>query len=160
HDEAEKRGLPNLRTCIEALPQLTSPDVVAIFEKYGVLSPRELQSRQDIYAEQYVKTIITEAKLMVEIARTSLFPAAVRYQSQLATTCTNLKQLGYTFDTDTLDEITKLVKAIQDGATALDKSLAHHGGGLLDEAKHYSHQVVPNMLKVREFADKLEGLVA
>ena len=49
---------------------------------------------------------------------------------------------------------------MQDSAASLDKSLAHHGGGLLDEAKHYSHHVVPGMLKVREFADKLEGLVA
>jgi glutamine synthetase len=160
HDEAEKRGLPNLKTCIEALPQLTNPEVVAIFEKYGVLSPRELQSRQDIYAEQYVKTILTEAKLMVEIARTSIFPAAVRYQSQLAAACTNLKQLGYTFDTDTLDEVTKLVKLLQDGANALDKTLAHHGGGPLEEAAHCCHQILPAMAKVREAADKLEGLVA
>ena len=160
HDEAEKRGLPNLKTCIEALPQLTSPDVLAIFEKYGVLSPRELQSRQDIYAEQYVKTILTEAKLMVEIARTSIFPAAVRYQSQLASACTNLKQLGYTFDTDTLDEVTKLVKLLQDGATALEKTLAHHSSGVLEEARHCCHQILPAMMKVRDAADKLEGLVA
>jgi glutamine synthetase len=89
-----------------------------------------------------------------------IFPAAVRYQNELATTCTNLKQLGYTFDTDTLDEITKLVKGLQDSTTALEKSLAHHGGGLLDEAKHFCHSVLPAMLKVREFADKLEGYVA
>jgi glutamine synthetase len=108
-----------------------------------------------------VKTVSTEAKLVVEIARTMIFPAAVRYQNELATTCTNLKQLGYTFDTDTLDEITRLVKGLQDSTTALEKSLAHHGGsGLLDEAKHYCHQVLPGMNKVREFADKLEGLVA
>jgi len=160
HEEAEKRGLPNMKTCVDALPVLAAPDVVQLLDKYGVLSPRELQSRHDIYFEQYVKTVGTEAKLVVEIARTMIFPAAVRYQNELAMTCTNLKQLGYTFDTDTLDEITKLVKALQDNTNALDKSLAHHGGGLVDEAKHYSHHVVPNMLKVREVADKLEGLVA
>jgi glutamine synthetase len=160
HSEAEKRGLPNLKSCVDALPVLAAPEVSELLNKYGVLSPRELQSRHDIYLEQYIKTVGTEAKLVVEVARTMIFPAAVRFQNELATTCTNLKQLGYTFDTDTLDEITKLVKGLQDSATALDKSLAHHGGGLLDEAKHYSHQVVPNMLKVREFADKLEGLVA
>jgi glutamine synthetase len=160
HEEAEKRGLPNFRTCVDALPQLTSPDVIAMFEKYGVLTARETQSRQDIYLEQYVKTVLTEAKLTVEMARTSIFPAAVRYQSQLAATCTNLKQLGYTFDTDTLDEITKLVKGIQDGATALEKTLAHHSSGVLEEAKHCCHSVLPAMLKVREAADKLEGLVA
>jgi len=160
HEEAEKRGLPNLKTCVDAIPVLNSPEVVTLLDKYGVLSPRETQSRHDIYFEQYVKTISTEAKLMVEIARTMIFPAAVRYQNQLATTCTNLKQLGYTFDTDTLDEITKLVKGLQDSTTALDKSLAHHGGGLVDEAKHFCKTVLPAMSKVREFADKLEGFVA
>ena len=89
-----------------------------------------------------------------------IFPAAVRYQNELAMTCTNLKALGYTFDTDTLDEITRLVKGLQDSTTALEKSLAHHGGGLIDEAKQYCHHVLPAMAKVREFADKLEGYVA
>jgi len=160
HEEAEKRGLPNLKTCIDALPVLAAPEISQLFDKYGVLSPRELQSRHDIYVEQYIKTISTEAKLVVEIARTMIFPAAVRYQNELATTCTNLKALGYTFDTDTLDEITRLVKGLQDSTTAVEKSLAHHGGGLLDEAKHYCKSVLPAMLKVREFADKLEGYVA
>jgi glutamine synthetase len=160
HEEAEKRGLPNLKTSIDALPVINSPEVVEVLSKYGVLSPRETQSRHDIYFEQYVKTVSTEAKLMVEMARTLIFPAAVRYQSQLARTCTDLKQLGYTFDTDTLDEITKLVKGLQDSTNALDKSLAHHGGGLVDEAKHYCKSVLPAMAKVREYADKLEGYVA
>jgi glutamine synthetase len=97
---------------------------------------------------------------MVEISRTMIFPAAIRYQSELARTCTDLKQLGYTFDTDTLDEVTRLVKGLQDSTTALDKSLAHHGGGLVDEAKHFCKSVLPAMAKVRECADKLEGYVA
>lgn len=160
HEEAEKRGLPNLKTCVDALPVIASPEVVQLLDKYGVLSPRETQSRQDIYLEQYVKTVSTEAKLTVEIARTMIFPAAVRYQNELATTCTNLKALGYTFDTDTLDEITKLVKGLQDGTAALEKSLAHHGSGLIDEAKQCCYHVLPAMSKVREYADKLEGYVA
>jgi glutamine synthetase len=160
HEEAEKRGLPNLRTCIEAIPVLASPEVVQLLDKYGVLSPRETQSRHDIYFEQYVKSVNTEARLVVEIARTMIFPAAVRYQNELATTCTSLKALGYTFDTDTLDEITRLVKGLQDSTTALEKSLAHHGGGLLDEAKQCCKTMLPAMAKVREYADKLEGYVA
>ena len=160
HEEAEKRGLPNLKTCVDAIPVLASPEVVQLLDKYGVLSPRETQSRHDIYFEQYVKSISTEAKLIIEMARTMIFPAAVRYQNELATTCTNLKALGYTFDTDTLDEITRLVKGLQDSTTALEKSLAHHGGGLIDEAKHFCKSVLPAMAKVRDFADRLEGYVA
>jgi glutamine synthetase len=161
HEEAEKRGLPNLKNSADAIPMLAKPDVVQLLDKYGVLSPRELQSRHDIYLEQYIKTISTEAKLTVEIARTMIFPAAVRYQNELAMTCTNLKALGYTFDTDTLDEITRLVKGLQDSTTALEKSLAHHNGsGLVEEARHFCNHVLPGMNKVREFADKLEGYVA
>jgi glutamine synthetase len=160
HDEAEKRGLPNLKTCCEAIPVLNSQEIIDLLNKYGVLSPRETQSRHDIYFEQYCKSVATEARLMVEISRTMIFPAAIRYQSELARTCTDLKQLGYTFDTDTLDEVTRLVKGLQDSTTALDKSLAHHGGGLVDEAKHFCKSVLPAMAKVRECADKLEGYVA
>jgi glutamine synthetase len=160
HNEAESRGLLNLKTTVDALPQITAPEVVAVFEKYGVLTPRETASRQDIYLEQYVKTVLTEAKLTVEIARTMIFPAAVRYQSELAATCANLKTLGYTFDTDTLDKMTKLVKGLQDSAAGLEEAMAHHSGGLLEEAKHICHAVLPGMLKVRGFADELEGLVA
>lgn len=160
HNEAESRGLLNLKTTVDALPQITTPEVIALFEKYNVLSARETASRQDIYLEQYVKTVLTEAKLTIEIARTMIFPAAVRYQNELASTCTNLKQLNYTFDTDTLDTMTKLVKGLQDSAAALESALSHHSGGLLDEAKQMCAQVLPAMLKVREFADKLEGLVA
>ncbi len=160
HAEAEKRGLPNFKTSVDALPQLTKPETIATFEKYGVLSARELHSRQEIYLEQYIKTVMTEAKITIEVARTLIFPAAVRYQSELATCCTNLKVLGYTFDTDTLDEITKLVKSLQDGTNALEKALGHHSGGMLEEAKYFCSTVVPGMLKVREAADKLEGLVA
>src|SRR4029079_15289035 len=144
----------------DALPVLAKPEVADLLNKYGVLSPRELQSRHDIYFEQYVKTISTEAKLCVEIARTMIFPAAVRYQNELATTCTSLKALGDTFDTDTLDEITRLVKGLQDSTSLLEKSLGHHAGGLTDEATHLCHQVLPTMTKVRELAEELEGYVA
>src|SRR5688572_2336152 len=63
HDEAEKRGLPNLKGCVDALPVLAAPEISQLFDKYGVLSPRELQSRHDIYLEQYIKTVSTEARL-------------------------------------------------------------------------------------------------
>lgn len=161
HQEAEKRGLPNLRTTVDALPVLTSPEVVALFEKYKVLSKRELQSREDIYLEQYCKTVNVESKLVVEMSKTMLFPAAIRYQSELAKTCADLKAVGYTFDTNTLDKITAMVKELQDSTAALEKTMDHKGGhGLMDEAKHYCHEVLPAMLKVRKVADELEGLVA
>jgi glutamine synthetase len=160
HREAERRGLPNLKTTVDALPVLKDPEVIAVFEKYAVLSRREVESRHDIYFEQYVKSVSVESKLVVEIAKTKLFPAAIRYQNELATTCANLKAVGYKFDTDTLDKMTALVKALQDNIAALEKTMIHHGGGLIEEATHYVKEVVPAIAAVRNAADELEGMVA
>src|SRR5579862_9014055 len=128
HKEAEKRGLPNLRTCVEAIPFLGNKETTELFEKYGVLSPRELHSRMEVYLEQYCLSVSLEARTAIEMAKTIIFPAAIRYQSELAVTCANLKAVGYTFDTDTLDLITALVKELQEGIGALEKSMAHQNG--------------------------------
>jgi len=94
-------------------------------------------------------------------AKTMIFPAAIRYQSELAVTCANLKAVGYAFDTNTLDKVTALVKSLQDTTAALEKTMEHHGASnLLAEAKHYCHDVVPAMVAVRKIADELEGIVA
>jgi len=161
HQEAEKRGLANLRTTVDALPEITKPEVTKTFAKYKVLSKRELASRQEIYLEQYVMSINIEAQLTIEMGKTMIFPAAVRYQSELAQTCANLKAVGYEFDTDTLDAVTALVKELQDNIAALEKAAAGaHAKNLLGEAKFYCETVVPAMVAVREVADKLEGVVA
>ncbi len=161
HQEAEKRGLPNLKTTVDALPVLGKPEVVALFDKYKVLSPRETQSRLDIYLEQYCKTINVESKLVVEMAKTMIFPAAIRYQSELAVTCANLKAVGYTFDTNTLDKVTALVKSLQDNIAALEKTMQHHGPtGCWLKPSITATRCVPAMSAVRKVADELEGIVA
>ena len=160
HIEAGKRGLKNLKSAPDALPELGTPEVKALFAKYNVLSARELESREDIYLEQYCKSVSVEARLTIEMARTMIFPAAIRYQNELASTCTNLKALGYEFDMDTLDKMTEMVKCLQDTTTALEKTLKHHADGLLAEARHYCDDVVPAMAAVRFYVDQLEGVVA
>jgi glutamine synthetase len=161
HAEAAKRGLLNLKTTPEALPMLAEKEVVELFSKYGVLSARELESRLETYTEQYCKSVSVEAKLMLEIGRTMIFPAAVRYQNELASTCANLKLVGYEFDTDTLDKITDRIKSLQNSLNELAALLAEHGNGDLQaEAEHYCKSFVPAMAKVRTFADELEGMVA
>jgi glutamine synthetase len=158
---AEKRGLPNLKTSVDALPYLSKPDVVEVFEKFGVLSKREVESREAIYLEQYCKAVNVESLLVIEISKTIIFPAAIRYQSELATTCANLKAVGYTFDTDTLDKVTDLVKNLQDSTAALEKARSsHHAHSVLDEAKYYCDTILPAMLEVRKYADELEAMVA
>ncbi|MDH3423184.1 MAG: glutamine synthetase type III, partial [Gemmatimonadota bacterium] len=161
HKEAEKRGLLNLKTAADALPYLQDKEVEALLDKYNVLSPRELASRHEIYLEQYVKTIEVEARLTREIAQTMIFPAAVRYQNELASTCANLKLVGIEFDTKTLDQVTSLVKSLQDSTAALTKLLAREGSHDLEkEANHCRDKVLPAMLKVRAAADQLEDVVA
>jgi glutamine synthetase len=161
HKEAAARGLLNMKTSVEALPYLVTPEVKALFGKYHVLSERELDSRFEIYLHQYCLTTNTEARLAIEMAKTLIFPAAIRYQNELASTCANLRTLGYEFDTDTLDKITELVKSLQDSIGVLKKVTSQHGGGsILDEARYACEEIVPAIAMVRRYADELEGWVA
>jgi glutamine synthetase len=161
HEEAGRRRLPNLRTSVDALPVLGSKEVTSLFEKYGVLSPRELHSRMEVYVEQYCLTVGLEARTAIEMAKTIIFPAAMRYQGELAATCANLKAVGYTFDTDTLDKVTGLVKELQTGIATLEKALAHkNGASRIGHAKHFCDEVLPAMASLRKTADELESMVA
>ena len=162
HAEAEERGLLNLKTSADALPVLKTREVKQLFKKYGVLSSRELESRLETYLEQYCLSVSVEAKLMIEIGRTMIFPAAVRYQGQLASTCVDLKAMGYEFDTDTLDKVTAFVKGLQDSLTTLEETLAgaHSAKNAEAEARYYCDKVLPAMGEVREYADGLETSVA
>ncbi len=110
--------------------------------------------------EQYVMTVTVEAKLTTQISQTMIFPAAVRYQNELATTCANLKAVGYSFDTNTLDRVTEMVRCLQDSTTELDGLLGHGGGSLAEEALHARDKLIPAMNKVRRYADSLETIVA
>ena len=160
HKEAKKRGLPNLKTTPEALPVLTSKEVIELFGKYNVLSEAELKSRQEIYLEQYVKTINTEANLVIRMARTIIFPAAMRYQGELAATCANLKAIGHDIKMVALEDVTAKLRFMQEEVVKLEKLLAHEGGDTLAHAKYMCDKVLPAMNKVREYADALETVVA
>ena len=160
HEEAEQRGLPNLRTSVDAIPEFASKDAVDLFKKYGVLTPIEVESRRDVYLERYILTVQVEAKLTYEIGKTMIWPAAIRYQNELASTCANLKAVGYTFDTHTLDRVTALVRDLQDSLDTLNTLLDHENHDLLVEATYACNKVLPAMLQVRAAADELEGIVA
>ena len=90
-----------------------------------------------------------------------IFPAAIRYQNELASTCANLKLVGYEFDTNTLDQVTGLVKSLQDSCAKLKDLLSRpHPSDKLKAAKHCRDDVLPAMLEVRRSVDALEGIVA
>ena len=161
HQEAAKRGLPNLRTSVDALPALLEEKVAEAFEKYSVLTRRELESRVDIYLEQYCKVINTEALLALEIAKTLIAPAATRYQTELAQNVAALKAAGADADATQLKQISELLKSLLSAISTLESALGHGGGGaLLDHAKHFCHEVVPAMVELRKAADSLEAVIA
>ena len=99
--EAAARGLPNLRTTLDALPQLITDESLELFSSYGVFSHREMHSRYDIAMEQYILSIGVEARLTLEIANTVILPAALRYQTELATNVASLRSVGIGADSST-----------------------------------------------------------
>ena len=161
HAEAAKRGLPNLKTTADALPVLKTKEVIELFEKYDVLSARETESRYEVYAEQYIKSIIVECNLMVEMGRTMIFPAAIRYQGELATSLANLKDVGIETDADTLTYITQLIAKMQGAVKVLATAQAAIPHESAEAACNYCRDtIVPAMIAVRAVADDLEAIVA
>jgi glutamine synthetase len=153
HKEAEKRGLANLRTTPDALPWLTEKQTVATFKKYKVLSKRELESRYEVFTEQYVININIEAETAASIGRTMLLPAAVRHLNELR--ASGLDEL--------IEEVEPVVRELHFAQVKLEDANLH------DNHPHDSPQkealcmrdtVIPAMEDVREVADRLEKLVA
>ncbi|MGC4003030.1 MAG: hypothetical protein QM811_07810 [Pirellulales bacterium] len=161
HKEAEKRGLPNLRNTVAALPVLLKKEYIDLFEKYKVLTERETRSRYEIYTERYVKDINTEAQCALSIAKTQILPAAYRYQGELAKIAADLKVIGKNPHLGTLETLTGMVAKLEEAVGELDKAANHKGAhDVTAEAKHFNDTVKPAMLAVREIADELETIVA
>ncbi len=161
HKEAEKRGLPNFRNTVDALAAMEKAKVGEAFVKYGVLSKRELKSRNEIYLERYCKDINTEARLALSIARKTILPVGYRYQGELASTAAALVAAGKKADTSSLDKVCDLVTALEKAIADLESTLAHESSGsTLSHAKHFRDEVVPAMGEVRKVADKLETIVS
>jgi glutamine synthetase len=162
HAEAAERGLPNLRTTADALPAIVGDDVIAMFDKLGVLTPRETHSRYEVYAEQYIASVNVESNLTVEMGKTVIFPAAVRYQSELASALGNLKAVGIEPDHATITEVTKLIADLQSGVAELE-GLKAEEGDIKDVGAHcmfLKDSVLPKMLEIRGVVDALEDVVA
>jgi glutamine synthetase len=159
--EAESRGLANLRTTVDALPELISQDAMDLFDKYNVFNNREMHSRYEIGLEQYILTIGVEARLTLEMGTTAVLPAAVRYQTELAQNVAALKSAGVEADTTALAEVTAPITALRTALSTLKSALAHEGGDdALEHAKHAQNELLPAMDAVRAAADELEGIVA
>jgi glutamine synthetase len=159
--EAAARGLPNLRSTMDALPELITPKALDLFEKYGVFNHREMHSRFEIAMEQYVLTVGVEARSTLEIGKTVILPAAVRYQTELAANVAALKAAGVESDLTALTEVTTAIAELRAGLSTLGDALGHDHATTAEEEGTEAHdEYLPAMLSVREAADKLEGIVA
>jgi glutamine synthetase len=157
----EERGLANLPTTADALPVLREAYVEELFDKIGVLSPVELESRFEVYAEQYLLSIEVEAKLMVSMAKTVIYPAAVRYLSELSATIAGLKEIGIDLEKESAEKVAMLAKFMLDSVSKLSGALSNHEFSTPEEHMQYFAKTIrPLMDKVREYADALEGEVA
>ncbi|MGL5081524.1 MAG: glutamine synthetase III [Microcoleaceae cyanobacterium] len=161
HKMAVERGLLNLPTTADALPILEEQYIKELFEKTGVLSPAELESRFEVYSEQYIQVIDMEAKLVISLAKTVIYPAAFRYLSELSGSIANLKAIGVQFEQESAETVAALSKLMMDTVSKLSDALNHHDFPTIEDHMQYCAKTIrPMMDKVREYADAIEGEVA
>ncbi len=164
HAEAQKRGLPNLKSTVDALKAMPKKEYKELFAKYKVLNEKEYDAREEIMWERYVKVVNIEANATVDIAKNQILPAVLKYQSELAqtvqTTAAVVKssQKG---QNALLEEVAKGASDLYEAVEALDKLIesANGGSSLHQTAASFKDSVIPAMLKVREIADWLETIV-
>lgn len=156
-----ERGLKNLPTTADALPELLSPEIAGLFERTGVLSPVELHSRFEVYAEQYINSIDVEAKLVINMATTMIYPAAVTYLSELSATAGNLQELGITLDNTVAQNVANEANALMVAVGKLSEARSKHDfASVQGHMKFLADTVRSLMNDVRAHADTLETLVA
>ena len=161
--EAEKRGLPNIKSMVEAIPALTTDKAVELFGKFHVFTKAELESRAEIKYENYAKAINIEAKAMIDIAAKQIIPAVVKYTKTLADTVIAVKEAGAdaSVQEEMLSEVTALLAEAKKALSALsditEEAAEKEEGKVQSEFYHFS--VVPAMAALRKPVDELEMIV-
>lgn len=164
--EAEKRGLPNIKTTVEATKALIAEKNLAVMEKHAVLSRVEMESRYEIELENYIKTINIESLTMIEMAKRQILPAVIKFATNLAASINTIKATGITADlsaqTELLTEVSALAGDLKKKIAALeaatDKASNAHGDSYA-QASLFRFDVFEKMGALREVADTLETLV-
>ena len=162
HKEAvEERGLKNLPTTADALPCLNEDYVKDLFSSTGVLSNTELASRYEVYAEQYILSIEVEAKLVIDMAKTLIYPAATRYLADVASSVSVAKEAGVELSSATVEKVAKLISSMMASVDSLSDALAQHDFADTDaHMQHCAGTIRGLMDDVRASADALELEVA
>ena len=162
--EAERRGLPNIKSMVEAIPALVTDKAINMFEEFGVFTRAELESRVEVKYEAYAKAINIEAKAMIDIARKQIIPAVIKYATSLAASITAIKAAGLDeveVQMELLKETNALLKETKDALAALEKveneAVSMEEGEA--QARFYHFSVTPAMEALRAPVDKLEMIV-
>ncbi len=162
-EEAERRGLPNIRSMVEAIPAMITDKAVSLFERFGVFTKAELESRAEIQYETYAKAINIEARTMIDMASKQFMPAFIKYTKTLADTVNAVTAAGADASVQraSLDEVTTLMGETKKALDALikvtDEAAAKEEGAV--QANFYHSDVFPAMEALRAPVDKLEMIV-
>lgn len=163
-EEAKRRGLPNIASLVDAVVAYRKEENIAMFEKFGVLNRAELESRAEIYYENYAKQINIEAKTMLDMSKKQIIPAVMRYAGDTAKGVKDLKAIGMdtSVQEEILHKITVELNALMDAVKKLEakdekaRKLEHD---MEQAAMCFHDEVFPLMEEVRKPADRLENLV-
>ncbi|NLM75383.1 MAG: glutamine synthetase type III [Clostridiaceae bacterium] len=160
-EEAERRGLKNLKTTVDAIQALIDEKNIKLFEKHGILNSAEIHSRYEIQLENYVKTIRIEASTMVEMINRQILPASIRYMKEVADTVNslnvaNVDSSGVKGDLDKLVMLTKSLRNKTDELSHKIQQLDENNSEILARAIFCKDAIVPLMEELRSYADRLE----
>lgn len=164
--EAEKRGLLNLKSTVDALPLLKSEENIKLFERHGVLSRAEINSRVDIILENYSKVLHIEALTLIEMMNREVVPAISEYTDKLCTGLINKRSLGLCSDDLADTEIIARLSAAGNEIYKLTGDLkmavasAEKIPDMLERAKNYHDVVLRLMNDIRKYADSAEAVVS
>ena len=165
-EEAEKRGLLNLKSTPDALPCFIAEKNVELFEKHNVLTKDEMYARYEIGVENYSKVINIEATTMVEMAKRDILPASVKYVQELSETVLAKRQVSANivcdFEESRIEENSKLIDSMYKALGELESKLAqaHEMGEGQKQAEFYHDEVLAAMEELRKYADELEQCTA
>ncbi len=165
-EEAAKRGLPNLRTSVDAIPAFASEKSVALFEKHGIFSRAEVESRTEILLEGYAKTINIEALTMLDMAKKEILPVVLKYNKEVFKTLKVKQDLGLNVSVEKEQsyavKLSNLTESFMSKIDELDEILldAKNHEDMLDLAKYYREYVFEAMQTLRMVADELETMVS
>ena len=161
--EAERRGLPNIKSMVEAIPAITTDKSIKLFERFSVFTKAELESRAEIQYEAYAQAINIEARTMIDMASKQFLPAFIKYTKTLADTVLAVKEAGVdaAVQTEALKEVSALMAETKAALDVLvkvtDEAAAKEEGEV--QANFYHSDVVPAMEALRAPVDKLEMIV-